>query len=54
MDGDDDASVEPIPDIVERLRFYSRDPQPGTAAPNGSDDTPDEDRASPSRSTDVE
>jgi hypothetical protein len=52
MEGDDDVTVEPIPDIVERLKFYSRDPQqPATAAPN---EPAVEDEASPSRTTDVD
>ena len=53
-DTDDDAPVAPIPDIVERLRFYSRDPQTTAAAPNGSDDAAAEDQASPSRTTDAD
>ena len=50
----DDAPVEPIPDIVERLRFYSRDPQATAAAPNGSDEAAAEDQVSPSRTTDAD
>jgi len=53
-DADDDAPVEPIPDIVERLRFYSRDPQTTAAAPNGSDEAAAEDQVSPSRTTDAD
>ena len=53
-DADDDAPVEPIPDIVERLRFYSRDPQTTAAAPNGSDEATAEDQVSPSRTTDAD
>ena len=53
-DTDDDAPVAPIPDIVERLRFYSRDPQTTAAAPNGSDDAAVEDEVSPSRTTDAD
>ena len=53
-DTDDDAPVAPIPDIVERLRFYSRDPQTTAGAPNGSDDAAAEDQASPSRTTDAD
>jgi acetyl-CoA synthetase/medium-chain acyl-CoA synthetase len=54
MEGDDDASVEPIPDIVERLKFYSRDPQPAAADPSGSDEPAVEGEASPSRTTDAD
>jgi acyl-coenzyme A synthetase/AMP-(fatty) acid ligase len=53
-DTDDDAPVEPIPDIVERLKFYSRDPQTTAADPNGSDDAATEDEVSPSRTTDAD
>jgi acetyl-CoA synthetase/medium-chain acyl-CoA synthetase len=54
MEGGDDASVEPIPDIVERLKFYSRDPQPAAADPSGSDEPAVEGEASPSRTTDAD
>ena len=54
MEADDETPVEPIPDIVERLKFYSRDPGPPVSSPSGSDETLVEDNGSPSRTIDAD
>ncbi len=51
---DDEAPVEPISDIVERLRYYSRAPEPTVAAPNGSDEATVEDQASSSQTIETD
>jgi hypothetical protein len=50
MDADDETAVEPIPDIVQRLSFYSREPAP--ASPNGPEETAVDDLAAPSATAD--
>ncbi len=50
---DDDPSVEPISDIVERLRFYSRTSEPSDVAAEPADAIAD-DGSSPTRPTDAE
>ena len=52
MDADDESPIEPIPDIVERLKFYSREPAP--APPSGADEAAVEDRAAPSATPDTD
>ena len=51
---DDEASVEPISDIVERLRYYSRAPEPTSAAPNGPDEATVEDQPSSSQTIETD
>ncbi|HEX2302173.1 MAG TPA: AMP-binding protein [Gaiella sp.] len=41
-DEEDDTPVEPIPDIVERLRFYSRESQAAVTEGSGSGEQPEE------------
>jgi acetyl-CoA synthetase/medium-chain acyl-CoA synthetase len=48
----DESPVEPIPDIVERLRFYSREPA-GTP-PHASEEAEAEDRTAPSTTNDAD
>jgi ATP-dependent Clp protease adaptor protein ClpS len=50
----DETPVEPIPDIVERLKFYSREPQPAQAPPDEPEDAAVEDQAPSSRTTDAD
>jgi len=54
MEVGDDAPVEPISDIVERLRFYSRDTEATVAVPTGSDEAAVEAPASSARAIDAD
>jgi acetyl-CoA synthetase/medium-chain acyl-CoA synthetase len=51
---EDDTPVAPISDIVERLKFYSREPETDPAASNGSEGAAAEDEAAPSPTADAD